>query len=283
MNTLYIGLGASSLIGMGLVVGIGAASLLVGAGHWFFGRPKLLILKSKYGKNGLAFGLIFNGSEQNATFDQISIRLYNAFGTPNQWTAVRTFAGRNETFADDVEVGEGLGKCLTGKNFDNAIVEIELTSSRNGISFQFPMKGKKFRDQLEKSTANVEDFTDKHVPKTAKPLFTIPKRTFIAEANPERVSRALKIQGNPDFAGQISAGGAEGAAAGEPVENFNVSKVWIEPGCIVCNACEDIYPEVFEVQAETCITRADYPKDDGLKVAEAAEACPVEIIKFDKA
>ncbi|MCB9091049.1 MAG: ferredoxin [Halobacteriovoraceae bacterium] len=79
-------------------------------------------------------------------------------------------------------------------------------------------------------------------------------------------------------------GGAAGAAAGgAPAENFAVSKVWIAPGCIVCNACEDIYPEVFDVQADTCIIRPNAPLDNGLKIQEAAEACPVEVIKFDKA
>ena len=74
-----------------------------------------------------------------------------------------------------------------------------------------------------------------------------------------------------------------GCAAVESVPNFAVSKVWIEPGCIVCNACEDIFPEVFEVLADTCIIRPGAPLDDGLKVEEAAEACPVEVIKFTKA
>ncbi|MGE0207338.1 MAG: ferredoxin [Candidatus Babeliales bacterium] len=57
----------------------------------------------------------------------------------------------------------------------------------------------------------------------------------------------------------------------------------MEPGCIVCNACEDIYKEVFEVKADTCIIRPNAPLDDGLRIQEAAEACPVEVIKFTKA
>ena len=34
-----------------------------------------------------------------------------------------------------------------------------------------------------------------------------------------------------------------------------VTKVWIEPGCIVCDACETAAPDVFEVLDDTCIIR----------------------------
>ena len=61
-----------------------------------------------------------------------------------------------------------------------------------------------------------------------------------------------------------------------------ISKVWIEEGCIVCNACEDICPEVFSVTDETTVIK------DGVDVGEyedeiieAAESCPVEVIKYE--
>ncbi|MBI3892821.1 MAG: ferredoxin [Candidatus Wallbacteria bacterium] len=56
-------------------------------------------------------------------------------------------------------------------------------------------------------------------------------------------------------------------------------KVWIEPGCIVCRACEQICPEVFEVTEETCIVRPDADASDADTVREAAQACPVEVIR----
>ena len=34
-----------------------------------------------------------------------------------------------------------------------------------------------------------------------------------------------------------------------------ITKVWIAPGCIVCDACENDCPEVFEVLEDTCIIR----------------------------
>ncbi len=67
-----------------------------------------------------------------------------------------------------------------------------------------------------------------------------------------------------------------------------VTKVWIAPGCIVCDACETTCPEVFEVQHdnETCVIRpaaldAEFTKPLTKTIKEAAEECPVDVIKFD--
>jgi len=65
-----------------------------------------------------------------------------------------------------------------------------------------------------------------------------------------------------------------------------VVKVWIEPGCIVCDACESDCPEVFEVLEETCIVRpqalkADFNQPLTPSIIIAAEGCPVDVIKFE--
>src|SRR5438552_9132246 len=65
-----------------------------------------------------------------------------------------------------------------------------------------------------------------------------------------------------------------------------VTKVWIAPGCIVCDACENDCPEVFDVQEETCLIRPPAMKADFLapltpSIQIAAEGCPVDVIKFD--
>lgn len=65
-----------------------------------------------------------------------------------------------------------------------------------------------------------------------------------------------------------------------------VVKVWIAPGCIVCDACETDCPDVFEVQEETCIIRPDAHSEDFTKpltpsIKVAAEGCPVDVIKFE--
>jgi ferredoxin len=70
---------------------------------------------------------------------------------------------------------------------------------------------------------------------------------------------------------------SKGPAA--PVD-FLVTKVWIEPGCIVCDACENEAPQVFHVLADTCIVRENADLSDGASIKAAAEGCPVDVIKF---
>ncbi|MDG1546858.1 MAG: flavodoxin domain-containing protein [Candidatus Poseidoniaceae archaeon] len=79
-----------------------------------------------------------------------------------------------------------------------------------------------------------------------------------------------------------------------------IAKVWIEEDCITCDACQDICPEVFEVTDETSQILAAVRLDGGFDrnegkspltgdlgakyadiILEAAEACPVEVIKFE--
>src|SRR5882724_9064902 len=65
-----------------------------------------------------------------------------------------------------------------------------------------------------------------------------------------------------------------------------VTKVWIAPGCIVCDSCENDCPEVFDVQEQTCIIRPPAMSMDFLKpltpsIIVAAEGCPVDVIKFE--
>lgn len=65
-----------------------------------------------------------------------------------------------------------------------------------------------------------------------------------------------------------------------------VTKVWIEPGCIVCDACETAAPDVFHVTDDTCVIRpaalvADFTRPRTDSIVEAAQECPVDVIKFD--
>lgn len=65
-----------------------------------------------------------------------------------------------------------------------------------------------------------------------------------------------------------------------------ITKVWIIDGCIVCDACENAAPDVFEVLEDTCIVRPDALKPDFTKprsenIVDAAEECPVDVIKFE--
>ena len=59
-----------------------------------------------------------------------------------------------------------------------------------------------------------------------------------------------------------------------------MKKVWIEPGCITCGACEFVAPEVFEVTDISHIKpSADITKNKEL-IQAAVLACPVNVIKI---
>ena len=49
-----------------------------------------------------------------------------------------------------------------------------------------------------------------------------------------------------------------------------ITKVWIEEGCIVCNACDAECPDVFLVTDTTCVIKADV-REDGLETENRDE------------
>jgi ferredoxin len=67
-----------------------------------------------------------------------------------------------------------------------------------------------------------------------------------------------------------------------PAETASITRVWIAPGCIVCNLCEDTCPEVFDVQEETCVIRPVAEKHyitHDRQIRQAADECPVDVIR----
>src|SRR5256885_8364622 len=65
-----------------------------------------------------------------------------------------------------------------------------------------------------------------------------------------------------------------------------ITKVWIAPGCIGCDACENDCPEVFDLTETSCLIRppamnAEFLKPLTPSILVAAEGCPVEVIKFE--
>lgn len=290
MSTSLIAMGVAIFLVINLVVGLAGLSLLFGTFETLFGKPKLTLLRSTKSGNFFAFGFKWNSAKEPAALDTIRIRLFNPFGNPTQVEVSKPFDAKKISFATEVDMGPGFIELLGAKNFDLAVVQVEVCSSRDGVVFQFDMKGPKFKKLVTEAHLTVDQFVADHKleeVKKSQPPIDIPIRSFIADTVPGKGSQ-LAIATNPAFAAQFAGAGAGQAAAGggaaaPAAENFKVAKVWIEPGCIVCNACEDIYKEVFEVLADTCIIRPNAPLDDGLRMQEAAEACPVEVIKFTKA
>lgn len=64
-----------------------------------------------------------------------------------------------------------------------------------------------------------------------------------------------------------------------------IKKVWIEAGCISCQLCQDIAPDVFQVdEGADCVVKADAaPRFGPLRedIEQAARDCPVEVIKLE--
>lgn len=285
MSTTIIAMGISLFLVLNLVIGIAVLSLLTGAFETLFGKPKLTLLRSTQNGHYFAFGFKWNSAKDPTSIDNVSLRLFNPFGTPSQVEISQNFEPKSSSFATEVEMGPALADLLGIEKFDQCMIQVVVKSNKSGMSWQFDMKGQKFKKLISGARLTAEQFMgseDKATP--SKSPIDVPIRSFIADTVPGKGAQ-LAIPTNPAFAslfaGQGGASGSAGAQSSDtPKENFKVSKVWIEPGCIVCNACEDIYKEVFEVKADTCIIRPDAPLDDGLRIQEAAEACPVEVIKF---
>lgn len=61
-----------------------------------------------------------------------------------------------------------------------------------------------------------------------------------------------------------------------------MKKVLVEDTCIACGTCVEICPDVFELEGEIASIKngADLSLDE--KIIEAAEACPVDAIRYEK-
>lgn len=61
-----------------------------------------------------------------------------------------------------------------------------------------------------------------------------------------------------------------------------MKKVWIEPGCTSCGSCEFICPKVFEVTDVAYVKEDVDIKNCAQEIKEAAQACPVNVIKYEE-
>jgi ferredoxin len=61
-----------------------------------------------------------------------------------------------------------------------------------------------------------------------------------------------------------------------------IKKVWIEEGCISCGLSEQICPEVFKLNDLAEVIEGINFSDYEAKIIEAAESCPVEVIKYSE-
>jgi ferredoxin len=59
-----------------------------------------------------------------------------------------------------------------------------------------------------------------------------------------------------------------------------IKKVWIDEGCTACGLCAELCPEVFKMEDEATVIENITYEDYGQKIKEAADSCPVEVIKY---
>ena len=61
-----------------------------------------------------------------------------------------------------------------------------------------------------------------------------------------------------------------------------MKSVTVEDTCIACGTCVALCPEVFDLPGDLAVVKegADLSLDDA--ITEAAEACPVEAIKYER-
>ena len=281
MNTTLLSGGIALALGSVLVAAFGLLALLNGALDFFFAGPRIVLLKSRE-EGGLAFALEGGGRGGAARFDTLTVRLFNPFGSPTQREVSAGFEpAAGGSFARDVPLGPGLAELLGAEGFGKATVAVQVKAGREGVLHSFEMRGREFQRRLEAATLTATDYAGAREGGPAPPYLRAPPREFIEP--PGGAGKVLKIPDNPAFPDFLGLGAAAAGAEASPGDNFQVKKVWIDPGCIVCDACEGIYPEVFEVRDDTCVIRPDAPLDNGALIEEAADACPVEVIKFERA
>jgi ferredoxin len=59
-------------------------------------------------------------------------------------------------------------------------------------------------------------------------------------------------------------------------------KVSVDDTCIACGTCVEICPDVFELEGDIASVKNGAPLSLDEKIIEAAEACPVEAIHYEK-
>ena len=89
--------------------------------------------------------------------------------------------------------------------------------------------------------------------------------------------------GGTDLDGNVVESGLGGKAAATGTAG-TVTKVWIIPGCIVCDLCEDTISDVFHVTETTSVVQMEGQASWNAwsdKIIEAAVGCPVNVIKYE--
>jgi len=121
-----------------------------------------------------------------------------------------------------------------------------------------------------------------------QPIANTATKRFTPKPKPALESKAADPAAAKEVAGAPAEGGGHGAAApaeggakgGNDANLTTIKKVWIEEGCIVCDACVDACPDVFVIEGETCVIVPSPALGQVDEIKEAAEGCPVDVIRY---
>ncbi len=157
------------------------------------------------------------------------------------------------------------------KEMNNSSIVIEVEST-DGRTVRRKISKRKFMEALAAPAINAKKEELDLAPPKESDAWSVHSRVF-----PWR--KVVEVDAGTKKAGGPSAGGS----SAPQVFDYLITKVWIEPGCIVCDACENEAPDVFKVLEDTCIVHENAPLGDTGSIVAAAEGCPVDVIKYDTA
>ena len=64
---------------------------------------------------------------------------------------------------------------------------------------------------------------------------------------------------------------------------MGIKRVWIQEGCTLCGMCTDEAPEVFDIGSDSAVVNEEADLDANQEdIINAAEGCPVEVIKYEE-
>ncbi len=124
-------------------------------------------------------------------------------------------------------------------------------------------------------------------PKQEKPAPKPAAKPAAAAAPAAAATTAAPAAAPPAAPGTDLDGNAVESGVGGKSDNGQtgvVGKVWIIPGCIVCDLCEDTVSDVFNVTETTSVVQMPSQPQWGElsdKIIEAAAGCPVNVIKYE--
>lgn len=240
-----------------------------------FGNVKTIFVKNSEGKTGL----LVNWDERSFPYEFVRVKVDFFEMVPGgrsssfSYTFQDSRAQKKSFFipfnisAEDLAMfsDNGLGGNPKAVKYSYTIIELE---KKNGNVIRTKVAKKKILEQFTKNSnyqldATVNNLGDIETDNWSVLTRLFPWKDVVAKAEVKKKKSAS-------------------GEAGPPVEvDFVVTKVWIEPGCIVCDACENEAPDVFHVTGDTCIVRDNAPLGNAPSIVAAAEGCPVDVIKFD--